>query len=60
MHPGCKKSLLNKGLVVQAQSRYPLRMSIDQRGAQKVNLDTKASGRIKSYASKKESFLNWL
>ena len=31
-HPGCKKLLLNKGLSVQAQSRYPLRTSTDQGG----------------------------
>ena len=28
-HPGCKELLLDKGLSVQAQSRYPLRTSID-------------------------------
>ena len=35
--PGCKKLLLNKGLSVKAQYRYPLRTSIDQRGEQTIN-----------------------
>ena len=52
-HPGCKKLPLYKGLSVQAQSRYPLRMSIDQREEQKT------SGGIKSFASNKESVLKW-
>ena len=36
-HPGCKKLLLNKGLPVQAQPRYPLRTSKDQRAEQTIN-----------------------
>ena len=58
-HPGCKKLLLNKGLSVQAQSRYPLRTSIDQLGEQTINRDAKTSGGIKSFASNKESILKW-
>ena len=58
-HPGCKKLLLNKGLQVQAQSRYLLRRSIDQRGEQAINRDAKTSGGIKSFASNKESILKW-
>ena len=58
-HPGCKKLLLNKGLSVQAQSRYPLRPSIDQHGEQTINRDTKTSGGIKSFASNKESIHKW-
>ena len=46
-HPGCKKLILNKGLSVQAQCRYPLRKSIDQRGEQTINRDAKNSGGIK-------------
>ena len=36
-HPGCKELLLDKGLSVQAQSRYLLRTSIDQCGEQIIN-----------------------
>ena len=57
--PGCKKLLLNKGLSVKAQYRYPLRTSIDQRGEQTINWDAKSSGEIKSPASNKESTLEW-
>ena len=58
-HPGCKKLLLNKGLSVQAQSRYPLRTSKDQRGKQTINRDAKTFGGIKSFASNEESVLKW-
>ena len=58
-HPGCKKLLLNKGLSVHAQSRYPFRTSLDQRGEQTMNRDTKTSGGNKSFASNKESILKW-
>ena len=58
-HSGCKKLLLNKGLSVQAQSRYPLKTSIDQRGKQTFNRDAKASGGIKSFASNKDSIFKW-
>ena len=58
-HPSCKKLFLNKGLLVQAQSRYPLRTSIDQQGEQTINRDTKTYGEIKSFASKKELILKW-
>ena len=51
--------LLNKGLSVQAQSCYPLRTSIDQRGEQTLNRDAKTSGGIKLFASNKESVLKW-
>ena len=58
-HPGCKQLLLDKGLSVQAQSRSPLRTSIDQRGKQTVNRDAKTSGGIKSFASNNDSILKW-
>ena len=51
--------LLNKGLSVQAQSRYSLRTSIDQHGEQTINRDVKTSGGIKSFASNKESIHKW-
>ena len=56
---GCKELLLDKGLSVQAQSRYPLRTSIDQRGEQTINRDAKTSGGIKSFASNNDSVLKW-
>ena len=46
-HSSCKRLLLNKGLSVQAQSCYPLRMSIDQHGKQTINQDAKTFGGIK-------------
>ena len=58
-HPGCKELLLDKGLSVQAQSRYPLRTSIDQRGEQTINRDAKTSGGIQSFASNNDSILTW-
>ena len=58
-HPGYKMLLLNKGLSVQAQSRYSLRTSIDQHGEQTINRDVKTSGGIKSFASNKESIHKW-
>ena len=57
--PGCKELLLSKGLSVQAQSRYPFRTSVDQRGEQTMNRDAETSGGIKSFASNKESILKW-
>ena len=58
-HLGCKELLLDKGLSVQAQSRYPLRTSIDQLGEQTINRDAKTSGGIKSFASNNDSILKW-
>ena len=52
------KILLNKGLSFQAQSRDPIRTSIDQPGEQTIISDAKTSCGIKSFASNQESFLN--
>ena len=42
--PGLKEMLKHAGLSVQGQERYPLRISIDQRGEQTINRDAKTTG----------------
>ena len=44
-YPGLKQLLKTKGLSIQAQSTYPLRTSIDQRGEQSINRDAKTAGK---------------
>ena len=51
--------LKENGLSVQAQDRYPLRTSIDQRGEQTSNKDAKSSGGIKHFAGNEASVLKW-
>ena len=43
-YPGLKEMLKDAGLSVQGQERYPLRISIDQRGEQTINRDAKTTG----------------
>ena len=42
--PGLKELLKSTGLSVQAQTAYPARTSIDQRGEQSINRDAKTPG----------------
>ena len=46
LFPGCKDLLIAYGISVQGQDRYPLKISIDQRGEQTFNRDAKTSGGI--------------
>ena len=52
MYPGLKDMLKCKGLSVQAQEKYSLRTSIDQRGEQTINRDPKTSGGVKAFSTK--------
>ena len=51
LYPGLKDTLSLKGLSIQAQGRYPLRTTVDQRGEQTINRDGKTSGGIRNVAS---------
>ena len=59
MYPGLKDMLKCKGLSVQAQEKYSLRTSIDQRGELTINRDAKTSGGVKAFSTKEESVLKW-
>ena len=59
MYPGLKDMLKCKGLSVQAQEKYSLRTSIDQRGEQTINRDAKTSGGVKAFSTEEESVLKW-
>ena len=59
IYPGLQKVLSSNGLSVQAQSNYPLRTAIDQRGEQTINCAAKTSGGITQFASKASSILKW-
>ena len=59
MYPGLKDMLKCKGLSVQAQEKYSLRTSIDQRGEHTINRDAKTSGGVKAFSTKEESVLKW-
>ena len=52
MYPVLKDMLKCKGLSVQAQEKYSLRTSIDQRGEQTINRDPKTSGGVKAFSTK--------
>ena len=43
-YPGLKPLLQSNGFSVQAQTAYPIRTSIDQRGEQSINRDAKTLG----------------
>eukprot|EP00795_Rhopilema_esculentum_P011282 gene11282-21474_t len=51
LYPGLKGLLREKGMSVQAQEYFPLRVTIDQRGEQTLNRDAKTTGRITHFAS---------
>ena len=57
IYPELKSILMSTGLSVQAQDRYPLKTSIDQRGEQTINHDAKTSGGIGSFANSSSSIL---
>ena len=59
MYPGLKDMLKCKGLPVQAQKKYSLRTSINQRGEQTINRDAKTSGGIKAFSTKEENVSKW-
>ena len=59
IYPELKSILMSTGLSVQAQDRYPLKTSIDQRGEQTINHDAKTSGGIGSFANSFSSILKW-
>ena len=46
--------LKNAVLSAQEQDKYPLRISIDQRGEQTINRDAKTSGGIKAFSTNNE------
>ena len=51
--------LETKCLLVQRQGRYATSTSIDERGEQTINRDTKTSGGIKSFECNRKSVLKW-
>ena len=57
MYPDLKDMLKCKGLSFQAQEKYSLRTSIDQRAEQTINHDAKTSGGVKAFSTKEESVL---
>ena len=57
MYPGLENMLKCKCLSVQAQEKYFLRTSTDQRGEQTINRDTKTPGSVKAFSTNKESVL---
>ena len=59
IYSGLQKVLSSNDLSVQAQSNYPLRTAIDQRGEQTINCAAKTSGGITQFASKSSSILKW-
>ena len=56
LYPGMRQSM---PISVQAQDRYPVRTSIDQRGEQSINRDAKTSGGIKNIAKDSGAVLKW-
>ena len=51
LYPGLKDLLSEKGMSVQAQERFPLRVPVDQTGEQTSNRDAKTTGGIKYFAA---------
>ena len=60
IYPGLKYLLKEKGISVQAQENYPSRTSIDQRGEQSINKDSKTVGGIKGFANEPSNVLKWI
>ena len=48
-YPGLKETFKLSGISVQAQSAYPSRTSIDQRGEQSINRDAETPGKLFIY-----------
>ena len=59
LYPGAEELLINKGISVQAQDRYPVRTPIDQRGEQTINRDAKTAGGIRNIAKDSSAVLKW-
>ena len=49
LYAGLKDLLSEKGMSVQAQERFPVRVPVDQRGEQTLNRDAKTTGGIKYF-----------
>ena len=58
-YPGLKEMLKKAALSAQGQDKYPLRISIDQRGEQTINRHAKTSGGIKAFSTNNESVTKW-
>ena len=58
-YPGLKNLLETKGMSVQSQGNALLRVAVDQRGEQTLNLDVKTTGGIKHFASDNSCILKW-
>ena len=59
LYPGLFELLGDRSLSVQAQTKYPLRTSIDQRGEQTINRSAKTSGGVTQFATNESSVLKW-
>ena len=59
LYPGMKELLEYTGLSVQGQDKYPLRISVDQRGEQTINRDAKTTGGIKAFSTLGDSVSKW-
>ena len=59
LYPGLRGLLREKGMSVQAQENFPLRVAIDQRGEQTLNRDAKTTGGITHFASDSTGILKW-
>ena len=59
LYPGLKGLLSEKGMSVQAQERFPLRVPVDQSGEQTLNRDAKTTGGIKYFAADSSAVLKW-
>ena len=59
LYSGLKDLLSEKGMSVQAQERFPLRVPVDQRSEQTLNRDAKTTGGIKYFAADSSAVLKW-
>ena len=59
LYSGLKDLLSEKGMSVQAQECFPLRVPVDQRGEQTLNRDAKTTGSIKYFAADSSAVLKW-
>ena len=60
LYPGLKHLRKDSGISVQAQESFPSRTSIDQRGEQTINKDSKTVGGIKGFANEPSNILKWI
>ena len=59
LYLGLKGLLREKGMSVQAQEHFPLRVAIDQSGEQTLNRDAKTTGGTTHFASDSTGILKW-